>query len=214
MALTVKKTGGDFEYELPPAGNHIALCYMVCDLGDHEEEFQGQSKTLRKVRLSWELAGEFMADGRPFSVSNKYTMSLSDKANLRKHLEAWRGRPFSEQELQGFDLFTILGAPCMLNVTHKPWRTDPNKFNAVVASIAPLPKGVPKPALANATVAFSLDEPDAIQQFNRLPEWLQKLINHQGLTQPQSRQTPPAAEQHDYEDYPESAAFEDDDIPF
>jgi hypothetical protein len=197
MGLLAKDSGGG-SFELTPAGNHIGVCYMVCDLGDQDIEWQGTAKVQRKVRISWELPGELMQDGRPFSVSKKYTLSLSDKANLRKDLESWRGRAFTDSELEGFDLFNVIGKACMINVIHE---TNNGKTYANVASVASLPKGVVAPQPCNQPVSFSLDDEDAVNKFNGLPDWLQKLINTKGLEAP--RQQQPAGEE-----------FLDDDIPF
>lgn len=177
MGLLAKDNGGG-NFELTPAGNHIAVCYMVCDLGEQESVYQGETKVARKVRLAWELPNELMSDGRPFSVSKKYTLSLSDKANLRKDLESWRGRAFTDEELEGFDLFNILGKPCMVNIIHE---ASNGKTYVNVASVAALPKGLPAPKPTNALTAFSLDDEDALNKFQGLPEWLQKLINSRGL---------------------------------
>jgi len=197
MGLLAKDSGGG-NFELTPAGNHIGVCYMVCDLGDQDIEWQGTAKVQRKVRISWELPGELMADGRPFSVSKKYTLSLSDKANLRKDLESWRGRAFTDAELDGFDLFNVVGKGCMINVIHE---TGNGKTYANVASVASLPKGVTAPQPSNTPVAFSLDDEDAVNKFNALPDWLQKLINTKGLEAPR-------------EPVPAGNDFLDDDIPF
>ena len=42
--------------------------------------------------------------GRRFDVARVYTLCLHERAALRKDLESWRGRKFTEQELDGFDL--------------------------------------------------------------------------------------------------------------
>jgi hypothetical protein len=206
MALIAKDSGGG-NFELTPAGNHIGVCYMVCDLGDQETTFNGETKTQRKVRISWELPGELMSDGRPFSVSKNYTLSLSEKANLRKDLESWRGRAFTDEELAGFDLFNVLGKACMVNVIHE---SANNKTYAVVASVASLPKGMPAPKPINALVAFSLEDENARDIFVKLPDWLQQKINTRGLFQSgqqvSAQPTPPASA------YADDADF--DDIPF
>ena len=177
MGLMAKDSGGG-DFEITPAGNHIGICYMVCDLGEQEVDWQGAKKVMRKVRFSWELPNELMKDGRPFSASKKYTLSLGDKANLRKDLESWRGRAFSDQELEGFELFNVVGKACMINVIHE---TANGKTYANVASVAALPKGMPAPVMVNKKVMFSLNDDNAVDVFNGLPEWLQKMINSRGL---------------------------------
>jgi len=37
-------------------------------------------------------------------ISKRYTMSLGEQSTLRKDLESWRGKKFTPEELQGFDL--------------------------------------------------------------------------------------------------------------
>ena len=43
-----------------------------------------------------------MPDGKPFLVRRRYTASLHEKSALRKDLESWRGRAFTNVELDGF----------------------------------------------------------------------------------------------------------------
>ena len=114
----VSQSASDFNFEKCPAGNHIAVCFSVVDMGMQEVNFQGVISMKRKVRISWEIPGELMKEGefagKPFSISKNYTLSFHEKAVLYKDLISWRGRPFSAEELSGFDLFSILGAPCMV----------------------------------------------------------------------------------------------------
>jgi hypothetical protein len=65
-------------------------------------------------------------------VSKFYTLSLSDKANLRKDLESWRGKQFTDAELEGFELKNLVGANCYLNLVE----TDKGKRK--IASIMPI----------------------------------------------------------------------------
>ena len=53
----------------------------------------------------------------PLTVSRTFTVSLHEKANLRKFLSAWRGRDFTTEEAKAFDVSKLLGAYCMVNVT-------------------------------------------------------------------------------------------------
>jgi hypothetical protein len=184
---------------------------MVVDLGMHEEEYQGQIKLKHKVRISWELSQELMSDGRPFSIPKKYTLGLTTTGNLLPDLESWRGRAFTPAELQGFDLKNLIGVPCLLNVIHKT-NEETKKPYAVVSSIAPLPRGTPKPALYNQPLFFSLTDPDAIQTYNAMEPWLQKLINIDPLRaqlRPGSAANPITSDTAANDD-----AWIDEDIPF
>ncbi len=109
------KGGGDFEP--PPAGTHVARCVQVIDVGtQHWTSAQYGPKSGRKIRLTWELSNETKVfdetkGEQPIFVSAEYTASLNEKSNLRKVLTSWRGKPFSDEELQGFDPRKI-SAPC------------------------------------------------------------------------------------------------------
>ena len=102
------------QYTPPPEGIHPAVCVDVVDLGMEETPWG----SLHKCRVTWEIA-HTMSDGRRFTANKKYTVSLHEKSNLFKDLKAWRGRPFTAEELAGFDLEKILGAPCQLVITHE-----------------------------------------------------------------------------------------------
>lgn len=166
MGTTAKDAGGDFE--LTPAGTHLAICYMVADLGYQETSFGVKPK----IVIGWELPAELMTDGRPFAASQIYTLSLSEKANLRKDLEAWRGRPFTEAELDGFDVQNVLGKACTLTIVHNK---NGDKTYANIANVAGVMKGMQIPERANDLLYFNLDEPNK-NIFGKLPKWVQKKI--------------------------------------
>lgn len=173
------ETGGDFKPA--PAGTHRAVCVSVVDLGSHMEQFQGQpAKMKRKVRVSWELSDEPMDNGKPFIVGKKYTLSSNEKATFRLHLEAWRGKRFEPHDFGpgGFEPKRLLGAPCLLNITHDE---RDGKTYANVAGISPMVKGMDKPAPAGDLVYFSMEEPadpdgKMAAAFASLPEYWQNEI--------------------------------------
>ena len=75
--MQLPKPGEAIEYELPPAGTFIATCYKFIDLGTQKTVFNNTEKLMRKVMISWELADEPMADGRPFTVNKRYNCCVS-----------------------------------------------------------------------------------------------------------------------------------------
>ena len=147
---------GGGEFVQAPIGTHVARCVRMIDIGTQKSEYQGQTNIRRQVVIGWELPNELMPDGdykgKPFTVSRFYTASLNEKANLRRDLETWRGRAFTEQELAGFDSKTILGKPCMLSIIHN------EKGKARVSGVMALPKGMEVPPQVNDTLYFSLEE--------------------------------------------------------
>lgn len=195
MGLIVKQEGGSFDYQICPQGNHVATCFSVIDLGVQEVNYQGDTSFKRKVRVSWELPNELISEGdlagQPFSIAKNYTFSLNEKAVLYKDLVSWRGRAFTQQELEGFELFNILGAGCMLNVIHAQSQ-DGQKTYANVSSVSQMPKGMPKPELINTIRGFNTEEFDEVA-YESFPDWLKTKINlpnhkPQELAPPQQNQ--------------------------
>jgi hypothetical protein len=99
-------------FEPLPVGLEPAICINYFDLG-LQRGFRG--KTQHKVVLLFELETR-KKDGSPFLASKKYTASLDEKANLLKDLQSWRGVAFTDQELKGFNLDSIKGKGCQLNL--------------------------------------------------------------------------------------------------
>jgi hypothetical protein len=159
-------------FELPPSGSLPARCCHVIDLGTQPVEFQGERKHVRKIAIAWQLE-ERRSDGTPFTLSRRFTASLHEKAALRAFLEAWRGRPFTPEELAGFNLRRLIGAPCLLNIVHA--ERSGNTF-AEIRAIAPLPKGMTPPPDVADPIIFDIDDPDTWPAFDRLSKRQQEAI--------------------------------------
>lgn len=136
MGLIVKDGGKTF---IPaPEGQHAAVCVDIIDLGMVETTWQGKQKKSHKCRVVFEI-DERTPEGQRFTVREQFTASLNEKAALRKFMESWRGRPFTEDELKGFDLEALWSAPALIQVVHK---ARGEKTYANISSIMKLPKGV------------------------------------------------------------------------
>lgn len=139
--MAIIATAGDTKtFEPAPAGVHVGVCVDVVDMGELEVTYAGKTKKQHKVRVVWQL-DTLRDDLKPFLVQKRYTLSLNEKATLRKELESWRGRAFTEEELKGFDLEKLLGANAQLNIQHAT--RDGNTY-ANVIGIIPLGKGMAK----------------------------------------------------------------------
>jgi hypothetical protein len=152
--VIVSSTGGDFKPI--PEGTYIATCVRLIDLGTQVSTYKGVDSLRRKVLIVWEVPDqlvEFDGEERPALIMQRYTASLSDKAILRQHLEAWRGRRFTADELRGFDLKNVLGKPCQIQVLHSE-----DGAYANIAAIMACPKGLPAPAIHHPLINFSLEE--------------------------------------------------------
>lgn len=174
MSLTVNENGGGAGIPILAEGSYAAVCYMLVDIGLQKNERYGNSS--RKVIIGWEIADEFVeVDGekKPRVFSARYTASLNEKAILRRDLAAWRGRDFTDDELKAFDLRSIVGAPCLVQVIHKDGGNG--KTYANLASIMRLPKGMPAPQLTLDKVIYDIDE-SPIDDVAKLPEWIANAV--------------------------------------
>ena len=170
MSLKVSENGGGGGISILPEGSYAAVCYMLVDLGLQQNKAYGNSS--RKVLIGWELADEYVeVDGKqqPRVFSTRYTASLNEKAILRRDLAAWRGREFTESELEEFNLCNIVGAPCLIQIIHKEGANG--KTYANLASIMKLPKGMAVPKMTLEPVIYDIDEND-IKDVDKLPEWI------------------------------------------
>ncbi len=158
MSLTIAEASTT-DYTPPEAGTFTARCTSVIDLGTQKTVWEGEEKQAHKVLLSFELtdAENRRADGSPHTVSKRFTASLHAKAALRKFLESWRGRPFTPQELAGFDVKNVLGLPCLVGIVHE---AKGEKVYANLASVMKLPKGMPAGAGELEAEAFDLAAPE------------------------------------------------------
>lgn len=193
--------GGDFEQ--PPVGTCVARCIKIIDIGTQKGEYQGKATSKRQCIVGWELPNDCMSEGehagKPFNVSKFYTASLGEKANLRKDLQNWRGREFTEDELRGFESKNILGKACMLSLTQN------DKGKVRVTGVMALPKGMQVPPQVNPSVYFSLDEYDA-QVFESLSDGYKKMIT----ASPEYQDVATGRSKHGFEDMPD----DDPSIPF
>ena len=147
MAI-IAKAKKDHEYIPAPEGFWSAVCVDVVDLGDVEMEWKGNVRKVHRVRIHWQIPETFEykdpetkeVKNVRFTVVKNYTLSLHKKADLRKDLEAWRGRAFSDDQLNnGFDLEQLIGINCQIGIIHK--ETDTATY-ANLSTIAPPAKGM------------------------------------------------------------------------
>lgn len=172
MSLTVSEAGGK-SFPILPEGSYAAVCNMLVDLGmQYNEAYKNSS---RKVLIGWELPEETIEiNGEivPRTISQRYTASLNEKSVLRRDLAAWRGRDFTPEELEEFNLRNIVGAPCLVQIIHREYN---GKKYANVASIMSLPKGMAKPQLSEPPLVYDIDEDDPAV-VNAFPAWIKETI--------------------------------------
>jgi hypothetical protein len=161
VSMYLPKPGEGGTFTPPPAGTFPAICYRIIDLGTHEVPgYQGGPQTHKhQVMISWELKDEeaVTEDGKPMTMHKTYTWSMHEKATLRKHLEAWRGKAFNEADFGdgGFNVKKLLGVACFMGVVHSDGK-DGNTY-ANISAISKLPKGMDPGAPVNPLTYLALE---------------------------------------------------------
>lgn len=181
MATKMRSNGGgNFEKQDPiPQGNHLGILYSIVEVGTVDEEYQGEAKKAFKVSMTWELpgiTGIYTKDGvdqeLPRVISKSYTLSAHEKAGLRKMIQSWRGKNFTDDEAADFDIAVLLGKPCLVQVIHT---TKGDNVYANIAAITGVPKGMPIFEQVNPTRYLSYDN-FSWELFNALPKFLRELM--------------------------------------
>jgi len=156
--------------------------------------------------LIFELPNERVVsdNAKAQTISREFTCSLSEKATLRHELESWRGRQFTKEELQGFDVMNVVDKPCMISVIHKT--SGAGKTYAAITAITSLPKGTQPLPRINELVKYEVEH-GRNEVFNALPEFIRKKIESC------DEWTQPAAPVADPEK-PVDGADDNSDLPF
>jgi hypothetical protein len=174
--------GGSSNFKPVPDGIHLARCYSIVDLGHQKSEYKGKVNNLHKIVIQFEVHGEddegkplHTEKGEPMSISKTFTNSLAEKANLRRDLESWRGKQFTQEEEMGFTLKNVLGVWAMISVMKTEGNN--NKNYTVINSITPVPKQMKAnlPEGYNDLRLFDLDE-FRQEDFDKLSDYLREKI--------------------------------------
>lgn len=218
VGYITENTGGGFTPT--PEGQHLMVCSRIVDLGTQPGSLMYPAPK-RKIRIFWELPEERIEiedeDGNkrnlPVLHSEQYTVSFHEKANLRKALESWRGKAFTEEDFagppNGFHLSKLLGVPAYGQIVHEH---KDGKVFANLNSIMRPPKAMFdqfKGQIEGDRIFFDLDD---FQQeewdklSDRLKETIQKSPEYQAIFSQKPADDHPNA--------PETREMAEDEIPF
>lgn len=155
MSLLISESKKDFGK--PSLGMVQAVCRGVWDIGYQRGSWEGQEIIQPKIIISWEI-DELMTKekyaGKRFVINGWFTRSLSSKGKLRPLLESWRGKPFTKEELSGFDIEKLIGVNCLLNLG------ESKTGKIIVLSANPVMKGTEKMIPENSS-----EMPDWVKEF-------------------------------------------------
>lgn len=148
------------EFTPIPAGTHPARIAAVLDVG-HQPETRKDDKTgavsnveVRKIVLVYELVKKG-PDGKPFTIADRYTWSMHEKASFFKMVCNITGQKFAAG--QKFNPVSLIGKPVMVSVIHKDGK-EQGKVHANVGGVSSYPDGFPDPTTTYESVFWSVKE--------------------------------------------------------
>ena len=162
MSLTLKQ--GENDFQKLEKGIYHATCFRMVDLGTQDNTYKGETNKRLQVRLDFEITEALdpdtnqvlMADGRPFGVGKEYTASLFESANLRKDLESWRGKSFTQEELDSLELTDFLGCTVKIEVGLTQQTAEFAGGNPKIMRLSEPRNGTEQVATVNPQVAFDM----------------------------------------------------------
>lgn len=170
------------EREIIKAGTHIAYLYRVIYLGTQKTTFEGKEKQQQKIWVDFELPKEVVEyedketkEKKSFvrTVGEEYTLSLSEKGKLLPFIQGWLGRSLTADELQSFDVCSLLGRPAFLSIVHNAAKNG--NVYANIGSVSPVMEGIELPKMVHDVVEIGKEQWKG-ELFNSLPEFLKKKI--------------------------------------
>ena len=172
----MKASIGGGSFELTPAGQHSARIYSLVDIG-MQADIYNPPKKKQQIIITWELVDTKMEDGRPFVISQFYSLSLNAKANLRKDIKNMSGKALTDEQAGNFDFTKLINFPCSLVVGHEE---KDGKEKASIQALLAAPKGTDIAPLQNQTIFFDTDLVDWAL-FDAIPEWQRNFIDEDAL---------------------------------
>lgn len=154
-----------------PAGQYLAVCVGVFDLG---EQYSEKYKTYSpKIMITFDIPSVTIeVDGKqePRQLSREFTISGKSNSNLRSFISSWNGVQYSDEAFGEFDPLTHVGKPAMISVV----LNDTGEY-ANIDTIMPLFPGLPAPTTATAMQTWDMDAWND-EGFEKLPAWVQEKI--------------------------------------
>ncbi len=154
-----------------PAGQYLAVCVGVFDLGEqYSEKFKSYSP---KLMITFDIpAVTIEVDGKqePRQLSREFTISGKNNSKLRAFLSSWNGAQYSDEAFGEFDPLTQIGKPAMINVL----LNETGEY-ANIDTIMPLFPGLPVPTTTTPLKVWDMDTWDD-KAFGELPGWVQEKI--------------------------------------
>ena len=138
-----------------PEGPQQLVCTDGIFLGHTVEQFQqNPPKLVEKWVYVFQSLDFNPATGKRYEVYQECNISMFETSKLRKFLESWRGRKYTDEDARKVPLHGPVGQNAFANIVHKT--SGAGRKYAVIDTIMPLPK------------TFT---PIAAENYERAPFW-------------------------------------------
>jgi len=156
--MSIKATRPKSNFKPAPDGQHNSVCCDVVKMENVKCTYKDEVSYKDKIRVVFQVE-ETDADNedKRYIVTGWFVLSMHPKANLRKFMESWRGKPYKDDdEAWDAEFEDMYGAPALIQVVHNVTR---DATYANIDSIMKLPKGMKKISPDSDYIRFK-DRPD------------------------------------------------------
>ena len=201
MSDTLVAKGSESKFRPHDEGQFLGQCVDVIDLGQKVHDFPGTPSYLAPTCAMVFRTGEKNAETGDFiDIAREFTVSMSDKANLRKFLEQWRGKPYEQADVdQGVPLHKLTGQFGLLTISHK--KSGKGRTYANITACV----GVPKQMRTGQT--------SYVDDYTRDPYWATKKKEYAEAAPRFRGEATTAATEPDTDEF-DGFPEETDDLPF
>ena len=199
MSDTITARGSESKFKPHPTGQYVGQCVDTIDLGEKLQDYADSKPYLAQTCALVFRTGERNEEtGEYIDLAREFTVSMGDKANLRKFLEQWRGKPYTKEQIEeGVPLDRLTGNHGLLTVAHRESKKQRTYAN-ITACV-----GIPKQM---AATVIQYDD------YVRAEYWATKKKEYAEAAAKFRAET--AAPSSDFNDFPAALTDEDDDLPF
>ena len=160
MSFNMSTEGNGTERPLVPKGLQQAILVHIIDYGTHKKVFEGIESEKREVRLGFLFPRHTMeieGEQKPLMLSKWCTLSLHPKSALHEVASSMLG----EQLPPTFDITSLVGRNCMINVVHDTSKKTGKPVDRI-GSLAPLMDGINEMTAPDGSIkVYSIDSHDA-----------------------------------------------------
>ena len=200
MSDTILARGTESKFKAHDEGQFVGQCVDVMDLGEKVQDFPGTDHYLAPTCALVFRTGERNDDGEYIDIARDFTVSMGEKANLRKFLEQWRGRPYTKEQVEaGVPIDKLTGQHGLLSVSHRT--SGKGRIYANITACVGIPK-----AMAGGVSAYT--------DYTRAEWWATKKQEYAEAAARFKSENAPAKAKEKFDDFPGALADDDDSLPF